>query len=157
MKINSAMKLQLKEAKFDQILEPSLKAIADAGFEERDDCHLLRALLALAKDARKATFCDCAAYECFVNSVHVEDYENKMPLMQAIRFVMRILTDWNTSTPQQILIAIISADELSVVVKFHVKRQTEQWLSENIEAYDDPVMSIESTEDIPTVLAASLT
>jgi hypothetical protein len=151
------MKKQLKGAKFDQLLEPSLKAIADAGFEQRDDCHLLRALLALAKDARRATFYDCTAYECFVNSVHVEDYENKIPLMQAIQFVTRVLTVWNTSAPRQTLIAIVSADELSVVVKFHVKRPTEQWLSENIEGYDDPVMSIESTEDIPSVLAASLT
>lgn len=157
MKINSAMKKQLRGANFDQLLEPSLEAIADFGFEQMDDCHLLRALLTHAKNSRRAAFHDSTAYECFVNSVHVEDYESKMPVVQAIQFVTRILTDWSTSTPKQILIAIISADELSVVVKFHVKRQTEQWLSENIEGYDDPVMSIESTEDIPTALAASLT
>ncbi|MGF6381870.1 hypothetical protein OKW33_004836 [Paraburkholderia atlantica] len=156
MKINSAMKKQLKVEKFDQLLEPSLKAIADLGFEQRDDCYLLRALLGLAKDARRATFYDCTAYECFVNSVHVEDYENKMPLAQAIQFAIQVLMGWNTSAPRPILIAIVSADELSVVVKFHVKRATEQWLNENIEGYDDPVMSIESTEDIPSVLAASL-
>jgi hypothetical protein len=156
MKINSAMKSHLKGAKFDQLLEPSLKAIADAGFEQRDDCHVLGALLALAKHVRRATFYDCTAYECFVNSVHVEDYEPKLPLIQAIQFVMRVLTVWNASTPRLTLIAIVSADELSVVVKFHVKRPAEQWLSENIDGYDDPVMSIESTEDISSVLATSL-
>jgi hypothetical protein len=95
--------------------------------------------------------------ECFVNSVHVEDYESTMPLMQATQFVMRVFTVWNTSAPRLTLIAIVSADELSVVAKFHVKRPGEQWLSENIEGYDDPVMSIDSTEDIPSVLAAPLT
>ncbi|MFT4063934.1 hypothetical protein [Paraburkholderia sp.] len=79
-----------------------------------------------------------------------------MPLMQVIQFVMRVLTVWNT-VPRPILIAIVSTGELSVVVKFHVKRPAEQWLSENIEGYDNPVMSIESTEDIPSVLAVSLT
>ena len=150
------MKKLLKGATFDQVLEPSLKAIADEGFEQRDGCLFLRALLALAKDARRATFYDCTAYECFVNSVHVEDYEGKMRLMQAIQLALRVLTIWNTSTPTLPLLAIVSSDELSVVVKFHVQRPTEQWLSENIEGYDDPVMSIESTEDIRSVLATSL-
>ena len=154
MRINSAMKRQLKGATFDQLLEPSLRAIADEGFEQRDGCHFLRALVALTRDARSATFYDCTAYECFVNSVHVEDYDGKMPLMQAIQLAMRVLTIWNTSTPTLTLLAIISSDELSVVVKFHVQRPTEQWLSENIEGYDDPVMSIESTDDMATVLAA---
>ena len=156
MKINSAMKKQLKGAKFDQLLAPSLKAIADDGFEQRDGCYFVRALLALARDARRATFYDCTAYECFVNSVHVEDYGGKMPLMQAIQLVMRVLTIWNTSAPTLTLVAIVSADELSVVVKFHVQRPTEQWLSENIEGYHDPIMSIESTEDTATVLTALL-
>ena len=156
MKINSAMKKQLKGTKFDQLLEPGLKAIADVGFERKDDCHLLRALLALAKDARRDTFYDRTAYECFVNSVHVEDYETRMPLIQAIQFAVRVLTVWNTSAPRLTLIAIVSADELSVGARFHVKRPTEQWLSENIGGYDDPVMSMESTEDIASVLAASL-
>jgi hypothetical protein len=105
---------------------------------------------------RRATFYDCTAYECFVNSVHVEVYEAGVPLIQAIQFVMRVLTVWNASTPRQTLIAIVSADELSVLVKFHVKRPAEQWLSDDIDGYDDPIMSIESTEDIRLVLVTSL-
>ncbi|MFL9992071.1 hypothetical protein SAMN05444172_1898 [Burkholderia sp. GAS332] len=156
MRINSAMKNLLTGANFDQPLEPSLKAIADEGFEQRDGCYFLRALLVLAIDTRRATFYDCTAYECFVNSVHVEDYDGKMPLMQAIQLVMRVLMIWNALAPTLTLLAIVSADELSVVVKFHVQRPTEQWLSENIEGYDDPVMSIESTEDTRSVLTALL-
>lgn len=86
----------------------------------------------------------------------VEDHDDKMPLTQAIRFVMRVLTVWNPSAPTPTLLGIVSADEFSDVVKFHVKRLTEQWLSEIIEGYDDPVMSIELTEDITAALAALL-
>ncbi|MBJ9673629.1 hypothetical protein [Burkholderia gladioli] len=38
-----------------------------------------------------------------------------------------------------LLAAIAMVDDFSVVTKFHVNRAGEQWLSSNIDDYDDPV------------------
>jgi hypothetical protein len=109
----------------------------------------------LPEGASSARFYDFTAYECFVNSVHVEDYDQKNPLAQAIQFASRVLTIWNMSRPTLSLIAIISADEFSVVVKFHLKRLSQQWIGENVEGYKDSIMSMESSEDLLVELANS--
>jgi hypothetical protein len=49
--------------------------------------------------------------------------------------------------PQELHLSIVSVDETSVVVKFHVKRPTEQWLSENLDGYEDPIMLMDSSKD----------
>ncbi|NRF85593.1 hypothetical protein [Burkholderia gladioli] len=47
-----------------------------------------------------------------------------------------------------LLAAIVMVDEFSVVTKFHVNRVGEQWLSSNIDDYDDPVFFILSSENV---------
>lgn len=148
MKSNAAMRKLLADTAFVVPLKPALSAIVDRGFDVREDCHFLAALLSAAKNVTKASFPDCTGYECFVNSIHIEDYDDEVPLCQAIQFVHRVFDAWRASTPALTLISVVSADEFSVVVKFHVKRPTEQWLSENMEGYDDPIMSVESSEDL---------
>ncbi|MGY6126083.1 hypothetical protein ACW9YV_11460 [Paraburkholderia strydomiana] len=154
MKTNSAMKKLLDAVTFERALESSLGMIADRGFQTREGCHFLTALLSTATNVTKANFPDCTGYECFVNSLHIEDYANEAPLSQGLQFVMQIFGIWTASIPTMTLNAIVSADEFSVVVKFHVTRTGQQWLSENIEGYEDPIMSIESSEDLPVALAA---
>lgn len=60
----------------------------------------------------------------------------------------RQCTHWRVSAghePDQALVAIVGADELSVVARFHMNRPGEQWLGENLQAYQDAVMSIDSS------------
>ena len=152
MKSNMAMKKLLDEVTVTS-LKPALRAIVDCGFDVRGDCHFLAALLSTTTNVTRSSFQDCTGYECFVNSVHIEDYDDKTPLSQAIQFVLGVFATWRRLTPALPLISIVSADEFSVVVKFHVKRPTEQWLSDNIERYDDPIMSVDSSEDLTAVLA----
>jgi hypothetical protein len=156
MKSNAAMRKLLEDAAFVAHIEPALREIVDGGFVVKEGCHLLAALEPAATNVTRANFPDCTGYECFVNSIHVEDYDDKTPLCQAIQFVMQIFAAWLASTPTLALVAIISVDEFSVVVKFHAKHQEEQWLSENIEGYEDPVMSMESSEDLTVALAEIL-
>ncbi|RDK03358.1 hypothetical protein [Paraburkholderia lacunae] len=92
--------------------------------------------------------------ECFVNSAHIEDCDDKALLSLAIQFVLRVFSAWRALTPTLILIFIVSVDEFSVVVKFHAKRPTKQWLSESMEGYEDPTMSVESSEDLTLAFAA---
>ncbi|WP_260436604.1 hypothetical protein [Burkholderia sp. Bp9004] len=152
MKINRPMKDALSEARLNCLLNPSLKSIADSGFEVRDECYFLRALLG-STNATRGSFPDCTGYECFVNSLHVEDYDPDLPLAQAVLLVKEVFAIWNAMQQMPQLTAVVSADEFSVVTKFHVHRPGEQWLSDNIDGYDDPVMSIDSDEDVLSKIA----
>ncbi|RAM62006.1 hypothetical protein RB25_23750 [Herbaspirillum rubrisubalbicans] len=152
MKSNLAMTKLLDDVTITS-LKPALRAIVDRGFDVREDCYFLAALLPTATNVTKSSFQDCTGYECFVNSVHIEDYDDNNLLSQAIQFVSDIFATWRALTSDLPLISIVSVDESSVVVKFHVKRPTEQWLSENLEGYEDPIMLMESSEDWPMASA----
>jgi hypothetical protein len=152
VKSNAAMRARLEDAMVVERLNPALKAIVDRGFNVRDGCYFLAALLPAAKNVTRDSFPDRTGYECFVNSIHVEDYDDKAPLRQAIQLVIRTFAAWRASEPTLTLLSIVSVDEYSVVVKFHVKRPAERWLSENIEGYEDPILSVESYEDLVGLL-----
>ncbi|TXC87194.1 hypothetical protein FRZ40_06130 [Paraburkholderia azotifigens] len=148
MKANAEMKEIIGALKFDKPLIPSLKSIANAGFVEKEECYLFDSLARKLTNAKRANFLDCTGYECFVNSLHVEDYESDEPLAQGILLVDEVFRVWKASNPTFQLTAIISADELTVVARFHVKRSGEQWLNDDIEGYMDPVMSVDSDDEI---------
>jgi hypothetical protein len=152
MKANAEMKENIGALKFNKPLITSLKSIADAGFVEKDECYLFHSLARKLTNAKRANFQDCTGYECFVNSLHVEDYESDQPLAQAILLVDEVFGVWRASNPTLRLVAIISADELTVVTRFHVRRSGEQWLSDDIESYLDPVMSVDSDDEIDSRL-----
>ncbi len=152
MKINRAMKISLSDARFDIPLNSSLKSIADSGFDLRDECYFIRALLG-STNVTRGSFPDCTGYECFINSLHVDDYDSVSPLTQAVLLVKEVFAVWNAIQRTSKIVAVISADEFGVVTKFHVQRSGEQWLSDNIDGYDDPVMSIDSNEDIISEIA----
>jgi len=102
----------------------------------------------MVANVTRETFQDCTGYECFYNSIHVEDYDDKMPLLQAMLFVKEVFAVWNMSKPGARMNAIIRADACSVVVKFHVDRPEEKWLSDDIEGYESAILSIDSAEDL---------
>lgn len=147
MKANTSMVSLLSETVSTRSLDPSLREIAENGFLKKDDCYILRGLSGTT-NATRANFDDCTGYECFFNSLHIEDYDAESPFAQARLFVVQVFRTWITAYPMTPLRAIVSADEFSVVVKFHVRRLGEQWLSDNIEGYEDPVLSIDSDEDV---------
>lgn len=147
MKSNMLMKRLLADINLLPPLGFELDKLAELGFEMKDDCYLLVGLVPLSASVKRENFLDSVGYESFVNSVHVEDYEKENTLGQAIRFVKRVFKVWLASLPRHALVAIVTVDELSVVVKFHAKRPTEQWLSDEIDRYLDPTMSIESLDD----------
>lgn len=150
MKVNSKMKQLLELRKPEDELSPMLGAIADAGFTSIEGCYLLSALSSINTNVSLADFKDRTGYECFINSLHIEDYSSEVILSQALKFVARIFEVWRSANPSNALLAIISADENSVVVKCHMKRNGEEWLSGDIEGFADAIMSIDSTESWTT-------
>jgi hypothetical protein len=151
MRTNKAMRNLLSGLSLDRSLVSSLEAIADGGFVNQDGCYVLRVFLKTT-NVTKSAFGDCTGYECFVNSLHIEDYEAEQPLAQAILLVKQVFRVWSSTNPNVRLTGIVSADEFSVVAKFHVRRIGEHWLSDNIEGYEDPILSIDSDENIAVLL-----
>lgn len=148
MKSNSAMKRLLAAVDSLTPLCGELRRIADEGFNGKDDCHFLAALLRKATNVTRSEFYDRTGYECFVNSLHIEDYDDRGPLAQAIQFISYVFTVWRTLGHAMPLVAVVNVDEFGVIVRFHAKRPAEQWLNDNLEAYSDPTMSIESPENL---------
>lgn len=148
MKINSAMMGILVGTSFEMKINLNLNLIAESGFEIKDDCYFISELLPMSKSVGRENFSDCTGYECFVNSVHVEDYDEDFPLCQSVKFTAMVFERWRAITGDLTLISIICADDCSVVVKFHVKRKNENWVGGNIDEYKDPIMIFESSEDV---------
>lgn len=148
MKANAAMIALLRSVDLEIPLAPALMEIAQRGFESRDECYVLRALVAKSPNTSISRFPDCTGYECFVNSLHVDDYDAKAPMAQAILLLKEVFATWRVTMPTRVLVGIVSADEFSVVVKVHLRRQTEAWLSANLDTYEDAIMSFESSEDV---------
>lgn len=145
MKMNALMASMSAAAPLATPLAPSLQRIAKHGFIRTDGCCLIADLLPESTNVTRFSFPDRTGYECFINTIHIEDYDDKSPLSQAFKFVMCVFDIWRQSDADQTLVAIVSVDELSVVVRFHVKRPGEHWVGQNLEAYEDPIMLIDSS------------
>ena len=156
MKANTAMVTLLKSVDLKAHLTPTLMEIAQKGFEFRDECYVLRAFVAKSPNILRSSFPDCTGYECFVNSLHVEDYAAKTPLAQAILLLTGLFDTWRTIMPTDVLVGIVSADEFSVVVKVHLRRPAEAWLGANLDAYENAIMSFESSDDVFGEIAGNL-
>lgn len=154
MQINAGMrKLLIGLPTMTGGLNVDLSNIAKAGFEVEEDCYLLKSLLPKI-GATRIDFPDCTGYEFFVNSVHIEDYDQENTLVQALSFIARVFEVWS-EVSTNLLVSVVSADDISVVVKFHCYRANKNWLSDNIHGYVNPIMSIESTESIISATLAA--
>lgn len=148
MRINREMERLLIGLQVNCRLNPELEGIAERGFRIVGDCYLIGALFDRDRNVDRSNFQDATGFECFVNSLHIEDYDEKSPLSQAIQFIHSIFGVWSKLPSNLVLVAVVSADELSVVVKFHARREGKRWLSENLEGYIDAMMSTDSREDV---------
>lgn len=154
MKINSKMSRLLRNATIDGPLDPSLKALLESGFSRLGDCELLTGLLARIQNAGLKDFPDAVGFECFVNSIHIEDYDQDEPLSQAIVFVRELFKTWYETKSHQILVAVISADDDSIVVRFHLNRPDQQWLNDDLERYLDAILQVDSSDDLTAIVCA---
>jgi hypothetical protein len=151
MRANKVAKNLLRKTRLNCQLVGSLKNIADNGFYCLNGCYVFRGLPG-GTNVKISNFPDNTGYECFMNSLHIEDCDTEVPFAQAMLFVVATFESWNFFHSDLTLMAIVSANDQSVVTKFHVRRLREQWLSEDIEDYDDPVLTLDSNEDVASVL-----
>ena len=123
-----------------------LGEIIETGFLMLDGCVFLKSLHGLSVGVAASNFPDSVGYECFVNSIHVEDYVLLGHVSQAILFVSEVFAAWrNFSNADGGLAAIVLVDGFGVVVKFHLAREGESWLASDLEKYEEAVLFILSS------------
>ncbi|ETS33618.1 hypothetical protein PTE_00793 [Photorhabdus khanii NC19] len=141
LKINLKMKQKMKELKGNHlVLTDELQSIISSGFIEKEHCFFSKKLMNYSSSASKKHFQDCVGFECFVNSLHIDDYVDKNHLEYSILFCNSLLISWEYLNPNDKLNVIISLDEFGALIKFHLDRNGEMWLSEDLESYDEPIL-----------------
>lgn len=146
-KMNSEMLKTYSNLSLTDIeLEHDLREIAESGFTSKDGCVFLSRCLEVDTNVNVSNFADQTGYECFINSVNVDDYVDSRYLEQGICFVRNVFTCWNKTERPQKLVAILSMDEFSLKIKIHIKRSGESWLADEFEDYEESLMMVDSSE-----------
>ncbi|MCX2545960.1 hypothetical protein [Pseudomonas sp. COW5] len=145
MKFNSEMEKMLRRTGRAS-LAGDLVDIARSGFVERDGCVFLANLDGFQRNASLKNFPDRTGYECFVNSIHIDDYVNTDFLACALSYLSSVFETWNESSLPGVLQGAISADKFDATVKFHLLRPGEAWLSDDLERYGEAVLAVESSD-----------
>ncbi|WP_236195465.1 hypothetical protein [Pseudomonas glycinae] len=142
MKANKAMESLLADLTL-VVIEGELERIARSDFVERDGCIFIAALNPQTHMSLDS-FPDRTGYECFVNSVHIDDYVSDDLLATAISWLSLVLDQWNKFGLSGVLQGSVSTDEFGATVKVHVLRPDEPWLGDDLEGYEQAVLTVNS-------------
>ncbi|ANI55054.1 MULTISPECIES: hypothetical protein [unclassified Pseudomonas] len=142
MKANKAMESLLADLPL-VVIEGELERIARSDFVERDGCIFIAALNPQSHMSLDS-FPDRTGYECFVNSVHIDDYVSDDLLATAISWLSLVLDQWNKFGLPGVLQGSVSTDEFGATVKVHVLRPDEPWLGDDLEGYEQAVLTVNS-------------
>lgn len=151
MLTNSLMDKQLAKLTSGGVnleLPKKLNEIIELGFFEDQKSFLSKRLMDYCKSAHRSNFEDEIAYECFVNSFHMEDYVDTSHLEYSLVFSNELIKKWESfrNLPLNVIIALDDETFLPKI-KFHVKRGEAEWLMENeLESYVQPILI--TTEEI---------
>lgn len=122
-----------------------LAKVVDQGFLLKDDFVILAALSKINTNATVGDFPDKTGYECFINSIHIDDYVDSNYLAYACLFVENCFAEWRRGGRAGNIIAIISNDDFGAVIKFHLMRNSESWVGPDLDEYEDAVLVADST------------
>ncbi len=129
-------------------LEPRLIAILSTGILEVEGCYLLRAELPEAFDLKEAikTLFDRTGIECFFNHIHIGDYIDrpeinmKFLLEQGLLYTNALHDILPNPEEFNVILAYSSDPIIDCNVRFHKKRNKEEWLAKNIDGYDEGIL-----------------
>lgn len=129
--------------------------VLDAGIVDEGGCAYLaycRARVALPAGP------DETGRECWVNSLHVEDWYRTHVLLAALGFSDAVFALWEKQHGRRDgLVCLISKNRVAgsarhaVVWKMHRHRPGQDWLAADLSGYDDAVLELTSCNDITLV------
>lgn len=131
-------------------LHSSLKRISSLGFQSEAGCFFLKYNYKNHTNVLGEDFIDKTGYECFINSINIDDFVEKDYYVQGLLFCAEIIRKWKEESHDK-LISIFIADEISLKIKFHIERKDENWLSTDLEKYEEAILIISSNDDVSTL------
>jgi len=132
----------------DRMLPVQLLDLLRQGFCEHGGCYFLRGLFERSTNVTIDNFIDKTGYECFINSIHIDDYVSHGYIAHACDFVTLLFDKWIEFSVGIPLQSIMSSDEFGVNIKFHLLRDGESFVAEDVEKYDDPIIVWDSRSTI---------
>jgi hypothetical protein len=147
---NKAMRVLLSKIDWrsqDTAIPASVTSMLEQGLVHTGDALVFRSLV---KNAHAAPdrFPDSTGYEAFVNKFTL-DCESELDAARVghrcADAIARFLQN-GTDLPCRV---ILSIDETSAIIRFHVRRPGERWLAESLAGYEEPLLAL----DIPESLA----
>jgi hypothetical protein len=125
-----------------------LLGVLGGGFVLRSDCLILASLEKKCSSVSVSDFPDRTGYECFVNVIHVDDYVDSDYLSYSISFALALIECWRENELGGDIRVVVSNDELGGVVRFHLIREGENWVAENIELYEEAILIVDSDSEV---------
>ena len=113
-------------------LAPSLRAIIDDGFTERDGRLLLTRYVGEAERTPRGW--DAVAVEAAVNHVHIEGHVDRDPVAQGAAYADALAAALRARFADRDIRVIASVGD-SVVVRFHVERPGASSLADDLDGY----------------------
>jgi hypothetical protein len=127
-------------------LARELRVILDGGLVYRDGCLLLESQSAMAEPYNSERFHDETGYESFVNHVHLEDFLPSAGacylLAQALAFADALSVAKADAGISEPLEFILAGDDDGMNVRFHVYREGQRWLADDLDEYEEAVAAI---------------
>lgn len=116
-------------------LPPPLLDIVKDGLRIVNGCIVLEALQSRCPGLKPSDFPDKTGYECFVNHLHITEYIDADNMEIAIGFFYAIAKLAIIDKVSMPLAGIIGFDDTDVTIRFHVAREGESWLCDDLEEY----------------------
>ncbi|MVF14711.1 hypothetical protein FT643_21465 [Ketobacter sp. MCCC 1A13808] len=129
-----------------RVLDRELLKIGESGFSEKYGCVFIKACINIETNASVDDFPDKTGFECFINSINIDDYVEADYLIQGVLLTRKIFSHWNKEKRDQNLLAVLSLDELGLKLKFHLQRTGEQLLSDELNDYEESIMVVDSSD-----------
>ena len=146
-RMNKKMAIQLENIKLrGGILPAQLTDLLAQGFCKINDCFFLSSLATKKTIASNTDFPDKTGYECFINSIHIDDYTSSDYLANAHLFAELAFRIWHKEGQKGTLQAIISSDEFGASIKFHFLREGESWIDSDLSKYEDAILVLNSDD-----------
>ena len=127
-------------------LEGRLLSIVNDGFVNKEECLFLKSCFEIETNVTINDFPDKTGFECFINSINIDDYVENDFLEQGILFAQEVFSTFKIIDSENTLNCIMSMDELGLKIKFHLLRIDEEWLSDDLEAFEEAILVVDSEE-----------
>jgi hypothetical protein len=147
--MNSGMRKAYDEIDInDKYLESELLEIVSSSFIDIGECLFLKNCIEVKTNVAINDFPDKTGYECFINSVNIDDYIENDLLEQGILFSQEAFKKFKAFDKKNILNCIMLMDEFGLKIKLHLLRDGEQWLPEYLEGFEEAILMVDSRESV---------